>query len=247
VSVLRRIIDGTTSALCWLKQSRRVGVAADPRDGFVKVNVGCGLAVHEGWINVDASLNALVASWPRPAHRVLYRLSGSSQYYECDVYCNLLERHRFLHHDAAYGLPFADDAANFVYSSHFLEHLFKDEAQRVLRETLRALKPGGTVRICVPDLAHAVALYTAGDKRAMLENYFFVEDRASFLARHKYMYDFELLAAELSAAGFVDVERCSYRAGRTPDLEYLDNRPEETLYVEALKPASPTARRLRAG
>jgi hypothetical protein len=50
------------------------------------------------------------------------------------------------------------------------------------------------------------------------------------------MYDFELLAAELSAAGFGDVQRCAYRAGRTPDLDHLDNRPEETLYVEAAKP-----------
>jgi SAM-dependent methyltransferase len=238
MSALRNIIDSATATLCWLKQHRRIAVAPDPRDGLVKINLGCGLAVHEGWINVDASLNAMVAAWPRPAHRVLYRLSGASQYYSSDEYCELLEQHRFVHHDAAYGLPFADNTADFIYSSHFLEHLFKDEAQRVLRESLRALKPGGIVRICVPDLAHAVALYASGDKRAMLENYFFVEDRASFLARHKYMYDFELLAAELTAAGFVDVQRCAYQAGRTPDLVHLDNRPEETLYVEAAKPRS---------
>jgi len=238
MSALRNFIDSATATLCWLKQGRRIVGAPDPRDGLVKINLGCGLAVHEGWINVDASLNAMAAAWPRPAHRVLYRLSGASQYYASNEYCDLLERHRFVHHDAAYGLPFADNSADFIYSSHFLEHLFKDEAQRVLRESLRALKPGGIVRICVPDLAHAVALYTGGDKRVMLENYFFVEDRASFLARHKYMYDFELLAAELTAAGFVDVQRCEYREGRTPDLVHLDNRPEETLYVEAAKPRS---------
>ncbi len=102
----------------------------------------------------------------------------------------------------------------------------------MLRESRRALKPGGIVRICVPDLAHAVALYASSDKRAMLENYFFVEDRASFLARHKYMY-------RLRAAGsraHSGLRRCAtLRVPRRPDadLVHLDNRPEETLYVEA--------------
>ncbi len=241
MSALRTVIDAATAALCCLKQNRRVAAAPDPRDHLVKINLGCGLAVCDGWINVDASLNAMVAAWPQSAHRVLYRLSGASQYYSSDEYCRLLEQHRFVHHNAAHGLPFADNAADFIYSSHFLEHLFKDEARRVLRESLRALKPGGTIRVCVPDLAHAIALFAAGEKRAMLENYFFVEDRASMLARHKYMYDFELLAAELQEAGFGEIQRCAYRAGRTPDIGRLDNRPEETLFVEARKPAGSRA------
>jgi SAM-dependent methyltransferase len=238
VSILRNIIDATTAALCYCKRGRRVTVTPDQRDRLVKINLGCGLAVCDGWINVDASLNAMAAAWPQSAHRVLYRLSGANQYYSSDDYCRLLEDHRFVHHDAAYGLPFADNAADFIYSSHFLEHLFRDEAQHVLREAWRTLKPGGAIRVCVPDLAHAIALYAAGDKRAMLANYFFVEDRASFLARHKYMYDFDLLRAELAEAGFDDIRRCAYREGRTPDIAHLDNRPEETLYVEAIKPPS---------
>ncbi len=236
MSVLRSIIDSATAALCYLRRGRRAAVTPDPRDGRVKINLGCGLAVCNGWINVDTSLNALVAAWPRFSHRALYRLSGASEYYSRDKYCDLLEQHRFVHHDAAYGLPFADGIADFVYSSHFLEHLFKDQAQRVLRESMRVLKPGGTVRVCVPDLAHAVALYAAGDKREMLENYFFVDVRSSFHARHKYMYDYELLAAELGAAGFGDIRRCGYREGGTPDIAQLDIQPQDTLYVEARKP-----------
>jgi predicted SAM-dependent methyltransferase len=239
VSALRSTIDGATAALCYLKRGQRITVTPDQRDHLVKINLGCGLAVCAGWINVDASLNAMAAAWPPAVHRVMYRLSGANQYYSSDEYCRLLENHRFVHHDAAYGLPFDNDTADFIYSSHFLEHLFKDEAQHVLREARRALKPGGTIRVCVPDLAHAIALYAAGDKRAMLENYFFVEDRASFLARHKYMYDFDLLRGELAAAGFEDIQRRAYREGRTPDIARLDNRPEETLYVEASRPPAP--------
>jgi predicted SAM-dependent methyltransferase len=142
-----------------------------------------------------------------------------------------------VHHDLAHSLPFEDASVDVVYSSHFVEHLFRDEAAVLMRESLRILKPGGLVRVCVPDLAYAVERYRQGHVREMLEQYFFVEDRSSYLARHKYMYDFDLLRAALEAAGFTGVRRCGYREGRAPDLSLLDNRPEETLFVEAEKPA----------
>jgi predicted SAM-dependent methyltransferase len=204
--------------------------------GVVKVNLGCGLAVAAGWINVDASLNALVASWPRAMHKLLYRLSGSNRYYSLEQYCDLLENHVFMHHDLSHSIPLKDETADFVYSSHFLEHLFKTDAERLLKDCHRVLKPGGIVRICVPDLAYAISLYVAGEKEQMLANYFFVEDKDSFLARHKYMYDFELLKTLLEKIGFSQVTRCNYQEGRTPDLAVLDNRPEESLYVEAVRP-----------
>jgi hypothetical protein len=50
------------------------------------------------------------------------------------------------------------------------------------------------------------------------------------------MYDFELLHNALSSANFVDIIRCGFQTGRTPDLEALDNRSDETLFVEAARP-----------
>jgi predicted SAM-dependent methyltransferase len=46
---------------------------------------------------------------------------------------------------------FADESFDFIYSEHFLEHLFFDEAVALLQECDRLLKPGGVVRVCVPD------------------------------------------------------------------------------------------------
>lgn len=208
MSIARNIIDTTTNLLGWVKRSRRITPEPDVRDVLVKVNLGCGLAVVKGWINVDASLNALVASWPRAAHKLLYRLSGANRYYSLEQYCDLLENHVFLHHDLSHSIPLKDQTADFVYSSHFLEHLFKQDAERLLRDCYRVLKSGGIVRICVPDLAYALSLYVAGEKEKMLANYFFVEDKESFLARHKYMYDFELLKTLLEKIGFSQVTRC---------------------------------------
>jgi predicted SAM-dependent methyltransferase len=140
-----------------------------------------------------------------------------------------------MHHDLSHSIPLKDQSADFVYSSHFLEHLFKREAERLLTDSFRVLKPGGVIRICIPDLAYAVEMYERGEKTAMLENYFFVEDKESQLARHKYMYDFDLLQSLLERLGFSQVVRCSYQQGKTPDLKLLDNRPDETLFVEAIK------------
>ena len=69
----------------------------------------------------------------------------------------------------------------------------------------------------------------------MLQQFFFVEDMSSFHARHKYLYDFEMMREALEKAGFSYVTRRGYRAGAAPDIEILDRYPEETLFVEAIK------------
>jgi predicted SAM-dependent methyltransferase len=234
-TILRWCIEFITRALCFMKRRIPVLPRSLGSDGCVKLNLGCGLAVAEGWINVDGSLNALVASWPPVFHRLLYRLSGANQYYSSTEYCSLLQRHVFVHRDLSDDLPFPNHSVDYLYCSHFLEHLSRPDALHLLKEARRILKPSGTFRICVPDLAYAVSLYAKGQSKKMLQNYFFVEDLDSSMAKHRYMYDYDLLSAALKEAGFAIVTRCEYRQGRTPDLQVLDNRPEETLFVEAVK------------
>lgn len=229
---LRRVVDATTLLLGNLKTRQRKGIPA----GYTsptKVNVGCGLAVAEGWVNIDGSLNALIANLPRPFHRLAYRLTGASRYYSEQEYCRLLGDNYFIHHDLAHGIPLFEGSADFVYSSHFLEHLKRTDAENLIRESYRVLKPGGRVRIVVPDLEYAVSLYTTGRKEEMLTQYFFVDDDESFYARHKYMYDFDMLKEVLERAGFHEIRRCSFHEGFTPDLAVLDNRADESIFVEA--------------
>jgi len=90
------------------------------------------------------------------------------------------------------------------------------------------------VRIAVPDLEHAIALYRSGEKEKMLSSYFFTETD-SYYARHKFMYDYVMLAQALKNEGFQDVRRCRFQEGCVPDLTILDKYPDESLYVEAVK------------
>jgi predicted SAM-dependent methyltransferase len=76
-------------------------------------------------------------------------------------------------HDLRQPLPFADASFSAVYSSHVLEHFSSAFAPVFLAECRRLLKPGGVLRIVVPDLETIARLYLenlqgalAGDGRA---------------------------------------------------------------------------------
>jgi hypothetical protein len=49
------------------------------------------------------------------------------------------------------------------------------------------------------------------------------------------MYDFAMLEDVLKNVGFHDIRRCEFRQGHTPDLDKLDNRPDESLFAEATR------------
>jgi SAM-dependent methyltransferase len=128
-----------------------------------------------------------------------------------------------------------DAVADYTYSSHFLEHLFRGDAEHLLADMHRVLKVGGKARISVPDLEFAVGLYAAGDKERMLTQYFFIDDEDNHYSRHKYMYDFQMMEELLLRVGFREVRRWSFTQGDVPDISILDNRPDDSLFVEATK------------
>ena len=225
------LVDRTTQFLGWLNRNRRVQPGPDP----VRVVLGSALNVAPGWIHVDGFLSAFFAKWPTPVLGLLYRLTSTKQFYSQEQYVDVLKGHNYVHHQLRYGVPFLDNSVDCIYSSHLIEHFYLDQARALLVEACRVLKPGSRIRLCVPDLEHVLALYRAGEKEKAM-SYLFADSRSRDLARHRYMYDFHMLRQLLEASGFAAVERCSYRQGRMPDIDILDNRPEETLYVEAIKP-----------
>lgn len=70
-------------------------------------------------------------------------------------------------HDLRTGLPFPDNSCEAVYHSHVLEHIPKSEARSFIRECQRVLKPGGILRVVVPDLEQICRLYLEKLKGAL--------------------------------------------------------------------------------
>ncbi|MBL9118707.1 MAG: methyltransferase domain-containing protein [Phycisphaerae bacterium] len=63
-------------------------------------------------------------------------------------------------------LPFGNGEFDGVYASHVLEHLSPARGRRLVAEIRRILKPGGTVRLVVPDLEALCRRYLLELERA---------------------------------------------------------------------------------
>ena len=142
--------------------------------------------------------------------------------------------------DLRWGLPFADAAADRVYSALALEHLvYPDDARRVVRDVRRVLRPGGVARVIVPDLEVYLRAYVRGDRA-----FFRAHERWFAWARHtrtpldvinamvgaglargpadhdghRTGYDLATLTTLLRDAGFSSIERRGYQDSPYPEL-----------------------------
>lgn len=62
-------------------------------------------------------------------------------------------------HDLSRGIPLPDASCDVVYHSDLLEHLRRADVLPFMRECYRVLKPGGILRVVVPDLERICRLY----------------------------------------------------------------------------------------
>jgi SAM-dependent methyltransferase len=146
--------------------------------------------------------------------------------------------------DIRQGLPLEDSSIDYAASIHALPEVPYAEIVPVLRELRRVLKPGGILRLVLPDLLKGVRAYERGDR-----DYFLVPDGDAERLGAKlvtqllwYGYSRTLFTADfveemLLKAGFSRVEHCGYRhtTGPWPEIVDLDNRQAESLFVEAHK------------
>ena len=224
----RSTIDGVERLFGWLHKWQRVEPSAQP----VKVNLGAGLHVAPGWINVDSSIKTLFAKLPEFALRWVFPLATVRDTHSRDEFVTLLRDNRYVYHNLKYGIPLPDSSVDFIFSSHVLHHLYREDAIKLIREALRVLKPGGTMRITVPDLELIVALYLQGRREQALEYLFYSKGPRSELNKRCYQYDFALLKDLMDEAGVRNVRRCRSGEGTVPDLDRLDRMIAETLFVE---------------
>jgi len=108
----------------------------------------------------------------------------------------------------AMDLPYEANSVDEIYCGHLVEHLSWDEGQGALRHWLDILKPGGKIRVVVPDFDILAKRYLdnpRSEKLKVLNNYFiysYVQE-----SPHRYFYSAGLLKEAMEMAGFKRVER----------------------------------------
>lgn len=228
------------------------------RPSTSRINLGCGLKAPDGWINVDSSYSASLAKLPR-LKRVLCRLHVLPRYvaeagWSPDILIANLKR----------PLPFQDETADIVYSSHTLEHLHVEDAKNLFREIHRVLKPGGITRILVPDGTNAVRSgvlpefteqdyeRTIAPMNARAMHYMNMGKFPAYLPPwkriwfnyrdvhfHKYLYTDQSLGALFRWAGFRDVRKTAAfesRIAEIRDVEIEGRGSDGSLCVEGVRP-----------
>tara|TARA_Y100001938_G_C8088348_1_gene433482 strand:- start:1747 stop:2589 length:843 start_codon:yes stop_codon:yes gene_type:complete len=67
-------------------------------------------------------------------------------------------------------LPYEDHSVDYVFSSHFFEHIRDDLAQHLINESYRVLKHRGTIRITTPHFEKMKNALALGDESYIREN-----------------------------------------------------------------------------
>lgn len=175
-----------------------------------RMNLGCGPFPADGWLNCDRLARAGV-----------------------DLRADLRD-----------GLPLRDACLDYVSCVHVLQDLAYYDVAPLLRELHRVLRPDGVLRLVLPDLERALHAFRERDAA-----YFHVPDRDARTLGGKLVtqivwygsvrtpFTFDFAQELLEDAGFVRVVRCAHgtTASVHRDIVRLDNRPRESLHVEAVR------------
>lgn len=198
---------------------------------MINLNLGCGAVRPKNWINTDSSLNASVQKIPLIGKKVS-KLFNNVEYDDSNfIYMNLNKKWKF-----------KDNTVDIVYASHLFEHLTLQSADLFLKEAYRTLKPGGILRIVVPDLYQISTKYLneyktkAADenttefimwainmhREAQYGNAGFFKkmilEWQGYPHQHKFMYDDKSLTHKVKQYGFKDIKLKTYG-----ESEYINN------------------------
>lgn len=99
--------------------------------GKIKLNLGCGIDLQPGFINIDLYDLKDLKSKKGAFNKAVIR----GKYLKCDVR----------------KLPYKNNYADYIIASEILEHLPLVDLNKTLREWIRVLKPGGRMVITCPD------------------------------------------------------------------------------------------------
>ncbi len=123
---------------------------------------------------------------------------------------------------------YQDNTVDLIYASHVVEYFNREDVKDLLAEWHRVLKPGGVLRLGVPNFEKIAHLYSTGQYGldyfvGLLYGKMPMADATIY---HKTVYDFESLAKVLTAAGFSDCREWDWR---TTEHSHFDDHSQAYL------------------
>jgi predicted SAM-dependent methyltransferase len=138
-------------------------------------------------------------------------------------------------------LPFPSATVEAVFHEHVLEHFSLADGVRLLDDCFRVLRPGGVLRVGVPDAGAYAHSYTRdGDgiiesERPGRPTPMIALAELFYSHGHKWMYDAETLAYVMSVAGFTNVFERPFGESAISPAPDSPPRRAETVYVEGTR------------
>lgn len=112
-----------------------------------------------------------------------------------------------------------DESVDLVYACHVLEHSSRDRVHYILSRWREVLKPGGMLRVCVPDLRAACEYYLSTHNLDSVMGLAYGGQRNEW-DFHRVGFDEVTLTRALTLAGFRDIRPYDWR---TTDHSYVDD------------------------
>lgn len=105
----------------------------------------------------------------------------------------------------AYPLDYPDNSVDEIRASHLLEHFGHQHTVHVLRDWVRALKPGGLLKLAVPNFDYITTEYISGKNAEPLESYVMggQEDNSDI---HLAIFNHDKLHEAMQAAALIDIQ-----------------------------------------
>lgn len=117
-----------------------------------------------------------------------------------------------------------ENALDYVYAEHFLEHLRFDQAIKFLGNAGSALRVGGRIRLTTPSLEWVLKSHYSfddhGDEKTLQQTWGM--NRAFHGWGHQFLYSKTMLKSFLTAMGFDQIEFFNYGESNDPELESLE-------------------------